>query len=210
MISRENAEQISGFEGDRLNPKTARSHGGRVFSIRRLRRSWTRRACGEARGPSTRTRRYGHRSYRTPERKAERRHRSRLQESARAEALRPLTGAPFDGVPFLAKDLSTSWKGLPSTNSCQYMADYVSPADSEVVRRTRLAGFITLGKTNVPENGWCLSTEPPFRGVTHNPWDENSRRRGVQRRQRSRGRCRHTADCGRVRRRGLDSCAGCG
>jgi amidase len=96
----------------------------------------------------------------------------RAYESARAEALRPLTGAPFDGVPFLAKDLSTSWKGLPSTNSCQYMADYVSPADSEVVRRTRLAGFITLGKTNVPENGWCLSTEPPFRGVTHNPWDE--------------------------------------
>ena len=134
----------------------------------------------------------------------------RAYESARAEALRPLTGAPFDGVPFLAKDLSTSWKGLPSTNSCQYMADYVSPADSEVVRRTRLAGFITLGKTNVPENGWCLSTEPPFRGVTHNPWDETLRRRGVQRRQRSRGRCRHTADCGRVRRRGLDSCAGCG
>ena len=68
----------------------------------------------------------------------------RAYESARAEALRPLTGAPFDGVPFLAKDLSTSWKGLPSTNSCQYMADYVSRANSEVVRRTRLAGFITL------------------------------------------------------------------
>ncbi|QEX18645.1 amidase [Hypericibacter terrae] len=93
-------------------------------------------------------------------------------EAARAEAERPLSGAPFDGVPFLAKDLSTSWKGMPSTNSCRYFADYVSPSDSEVVRRTRAAGFINLGKTNVPEFGWCLSTEPPLRGVTHNPWDE--------------------------------------
>lgn len=93
-------------------------------------------------------------------------------EEARAEAQRPLSGAPFDGVPFLAKDLSTGWKGIPSTNSCRYMADFVPAGDSEIVRRTRAAGFINLGKTNVPENGWCLSTEPPFRGVTHNPWDE--------------------------------------
>jgi hypothetical protein len=26
-----------------------------------------------------------------------------------------------------------------------------------------LAGFITLGKINVPENGWCLSTTPDRR-----------------------------------------------
>ncbi|HWA43118.1 MAG TPA: amidase [Hypericibacter adhaerens] len=92
-------------------------------------------------------------------------------EAARAEAARPLSGAPFDGVPFLAKDLSTSWKGMPMTNSCRYFQDFVSPSDSETVRRTRAAGFICVGKTNVPEFGWCLSTEPSLHGTTYNPWD---------------------------------------
>ena len=92
-------------------------------------------------------------------------------DAARETAKRPLSGAPFDGVPFLAKDLSTSWKGVASSNSCRYFADFVSAEDSEIVSRTRRAGFINLGKTNVPENGWCLSTEPPMRGPTHNPWD---------------------------------------
>src|SRR3954471_9933277 len=53
----------------------------------------------------------------------------RAYDAARAEAARPLTGALFDGVPFLAKDLSAAWKGLPSTNSCRYLADFVSPED---------------------------------------------------------------------------------
>lgn len=94
-------------------------------------------------------------------------------EAARAAAERPLSGAPFDGVPFLAKDLSTFWKGLPCTNGCAYFADFVPAGDSEIVKRTRRAGFILLGKTNVPENGWCLSTEPRLYGPTLNPWDQS-------------------------------------
>lgn len=92
-------------------------------------------------------------------------------ETAKQLAERPLSGAPFDGVPYLAKDLASSWEGVLSTNSCRWLSDMRSPHDSELVRRTKRAGFINLGKTNVPENGWCLSTEPDMWGPTVNPWD---------------------------------------
>jgi amidase len=42
--------------------------------------------------------------------------------------------------------------------------------DGESTRRVKQAGFSILGRTNVPENGWCISTEPRLRGRTHNPW----------------------------------------
>jgi amidase len=93
-------------------------------------------------------------------------------EQARQRARRPPVSGPFAGVPWLAKDLFTSWPGVPSTGSCSYLKDIVPDHHSEITRRTERAGFILVGKTNVPEFGWCLSTEPPFRGVTKNPWDD--------------------------------------
>ncbi|UCI31866.1 amidase [Mesorhizobium sp. B4-1-4] len=92
-------------------------------------------------------------------------------ETAKQAAQRPLSGSPFDGVPYLAKDLASSWEGVPSTNSCRWLSEVRSHHDSELVRRTKRAGFINLGKTNVPENGWCLSTESDMWGPTINPWD---------------------------------------
>lgn len=92
-------------------------------------------------------------------------------EQARKRAASPPKHGPFAGVPWLAKDLFTSWPGVPSTGSCSYLKDIVPDHHSEITRKTEQAGFILVGKTNVPEFGWCLSTEPPFRGVTKNPWD---------------------------------------
>jgi amidase len=34
-----------------------------------------------------------------------------------------------------------------------------------------LAGFVTLGKTNIPELGMQSTTQPLAFGATHNPWD---------------------------------------
>lgn len=81
----------------------------------------------------------------------------------------PTTG-PFMGVPYLAKDLHTSWAGVPSTNSVLSFAGTVSAADSLLTQRTKNAGFILLGKTNAPEWGWSLTTESPMHGPARNPW----------------------------------------
>ena len=38
--------------------------------------------------------------------------------------------------------------------------------------RRRRPGFLLVGKSNAPENGWSISTEPKLYGATHNPWSE--------------------------------------
>ncbi|MEW9807093.1 amidase [Mesorhizobium marinum] len=78
--------------------------------------------------------------------------------------------ATFAGVPYLLKELATSWKGAPNTNSCFYLKDVVSDSDAEVVTRLKAAGFLLVGKSNAPENGWSISTEPKLYGATANPW----------------------------------------
>ncbi|MDV3128408.1 amidase [Mycobacterium sp. 21AC1] len=83
------------------------------------------------------------------------------------------TSSALAGVPFVAKDLALDWAGMPTTNSCSFYAGPVATSDSEIARRVKVAGIIPVGKSNVPENGWCYSTEPRFHGRTLNPWDES-------------------------------------
>ena len=60
--------------------------------------------------------------------------------------------------------------GLPTTESSKALADHVAVADAPLVRRLREAGFVILGKTNVPE--FCSSmTSSELNGICRNPWD---------------------------------------
>ena len=93
-------------------------------------------------------------------------------EEGRAMAADPaLPDGPFRGVPWLVKEIATDWTGLQNTNACPYFKDVVSTTDGEQVRRIKKAGFVLLGKSNSPEAGWALSTEPKMYGPTVNPWD---------------------------------------
>lgn len=78
--------------------------------------------------------------------------------------------APFAGVPFLLKELASSWEGAPNTSACRYLQNVVADSDSEVVRRIKAAGLVLVGKSNAPENGWSITTEPKLYGPTVNPW----------------------------------------
>lgn len=80
--------------------------------------------------------------------------------------------ATFAGVPYLLKELASAWEGTPLTNSSAYLKDFVAPYDTESVKRTKAAGFLLVGKSNAPENGWSISTEPKLYGVTKNPWKD--------------------------------------
>ncbi|RUV35503.1 amidase, partial [Mesorhizobium sp. M7A.F.Ca.MR.228.00.0.0] len=74
----------------------------------------------------------------------------RLYDMARAQAETVDTSAPFAGVPFLLKELASSWTGAPNTNSSFYLRDVVADFDTEVVRRMKAAGLVLVGKSNAP------------------------------------------------------------
>ena len=87
------------------------------------------------------------------------------------------TGAPFGGVPFLAKDLGNYARGLKVTAGCRALArrTEAEAADSDLFARFRGAGLLPFGLTTVPEFGLCLTSEPPGGPVARNPWDPRVR-----------------------------------
>jgi amidase len=94
-----------------------------------------------------------------------------MYDEARRIAAAPLSAGPFTGVPFLLKDLLSAYAGAPYSAGSALLDGYRPDHDSEVVRRYKRAGVITLGKTNTPEFGLTPFTEPARYGPTRNPWD---------------------------------------
>lgn len=92
-------------------------------------------------------------------------------EIGREAAGDPPSGV-FGGVPFLLKNIGSMWQGTPLTNGSSYMKDCICEYDTEMVRKIRAAGFLLLGRTNTPEGGWSIGTEPRLYGPTRNPWNE--------------------------------------
>lgn len=96
-----------------------------------------------------------------------------LAERALAAAERPpVAGAPFAGVPMLLKDASIQVEGTPYYVGVGALRDarHRSRHTTELARRLERAGFIFVGKTNVPELSAGITTEPPAFGPAHNPW----------------------------------------
>ena len=92
---------------------------------------------------------------------------------AREEAAGPLPDGPFRGVPILLKDLGATQAGEPYCEGTAFAraAGYRADQDSFLVQRFRKAGFVVLGRTNTPELGTTITTEPLAFGATRNPWN---------------------------------------
>ncbi len=76
---------------------------------------------------------------------------------------------PFSGIPFLIKDLA-HLAGAQVTFGSRLYPDTVSRHSSEIVQRYLDAGLVIVGKSNSPEFGLTITTEPVATGNTHNPW----------------------------------------
>jgi amidase len=97
-----------------------------------------------------------------------------LFEKARQQAAAPeLPDGPFRGVPFLLKDLDALSAGDPYHAGTQFLRElrWVADHDTYLVAKLRAAGFVFLGKTNTPELGLNVTTEPKSYGASHNPWN---------------------------------------
>lgn len=95
-----------------------------------------------------------------------------LFDKARATADGPVPNGPFRGVPLLLKDCVAHSAGDPYHCGMRVLKDlgFVAPTDTWLVQRYRAAGFVILGKTNLPELAVSATTEPLAYGPTRNPW----------------------------------------
>lgn len=87
-----------------------------------------------------------------------------------AAAVEPGDERPFAGVPIAIKD-EVPVAGMPLTLGSDLFGDFVPDGDTSTVRRLRDAGFVIVGKTNMPEFGILPVTEPRRHGPSRNPWD---------------------------------------
>ncbi|WP_201580345.1 amidase [Psychrobacter sp. Pi2-52] len=93
----------------------------------------------------------------------------RFDERAYNAAQAGLPSGVFTGVPYLLKDLSFSFADEPITMGSRSV-NIISEKDSEIVKRMKATGVNTFGKTNTPEFGLIITTEPKAHGATHNPF----------------------------------------
>jgi amidase len=92
-------------------------------------------------------------------------------DAARLEAEGDLPDGPFRGVPILFKDLGCTVEGEVTAFGLGPLRDLKIPVTSYLAAQFRAAGFVPLGRTNVPELGTTVTTEPRSFPPARNPWD---------------------------------------
>jgi aspartyl-tRNA(Asn)/glutamyl-tRNA(Gln) amidotransferase subunit A len=99
------------------------------------------------------------------------------EQQARAEAIerdRELAGGmdrgPLHGVPIAHKDLFYT-RGVRTTAGSLLFRDFVPDHDATVVKRLRSAGAISIGKTNLHELAYGITSKNPHYGFVLNPRD---------------------------------------
>ena len=76
---------------------------------------------------------------------------------------------PLDGIPFAIKDLYET-KGIRTTAGSKILDDYVPVEDATCVRRLREQGVVLLGKLNMHEWAFGVTSVVSHFGPVHNPW----------------------------------------
>lgn len=76
---------------------------------------------------------------------------------------------PLHGIPITLKD-NIATRGIRTTAGSAIRGDDIPEEDATVVVRLRRAGAVLLGKTNLHEFAYGITSENPHYGATHNPW----------------------------------------
>jgi len=75
---------------------------------------------------------------------------------------------PADGIPLAVKDLFDT-AGLVTTYGSIVFAEHVPERTAESVARLEAAGHATVGKTNLHEFAYGISSQNPHFGTVPNP-----------------------------------------
>jgi aspartyl-tRNA(Asn)/glutamyl-tRNA(Gln) amidotransferase subunit A len=74
------------------------------------------------------------------------------------------------GMPIAIKD-NLDTQGVRTTGGTKILADWRPPSDAHVIKKLKDAGAIILGKTNMHELAFGVTTNNPHYGPTRNPYD---------------------------------------
>jgi aspartyl-tRNA(Asn)/glutamyl-tRNA(Gln) amidotransferase subunit A len=77
---------------------------------------------------------------------------------------------PLHGIPYAAKDLCFT-KGIRTTAGAKFLGDFIPTYDATCVEKLRAAGAVLVGKANLHENAYGITSANPHYGPVHNPWD---------------------------------------
>ena len=94
-----------------------------------------------------------------------------LRSMALREIRQGLPTGPFHGVPFLVKEFGMHFKGMVTTAGSRLAAGVRFDSDTELMRRCRQAGLVTIGTTTTPEMAFNANSEALVYGPTRNPWN---------------------------------------
>jgi len=90
--------------------------------------------------------------------------------AAEAEIMKSGPRSKLHGLPVSLKD-NFKTAGIRTTAGSLILRDSVPARDSEVARRLKEAGAVLLGKTNMHEFAYGITSENPHYGDVRNPWN---------------------------------------
>jgi aspartyl-tRNA(Asn)/glutamyl-tRNA(Gln) amidotransferase subunit A len=77
---------------------------------------------------------------------------------------------PFHGIPIAVKDLFYT-RGIRTTGGSLVFKEFIPDYDATVVERLRTAGAVSIGKTNLHEIAFGITSKNPHYGFVLNPLD---------------------------------------
>jgi aspartyl-tRNA(Asn)/glutamyl-tRNA(Gln) amidotransferase subunit A len=77
---------------------------------------------------------------------------------------------PLHGIPISLKD-NIYTKGIRTTAGSEILKDFIPKHDAQVVVLLKEAGAVILGKTNMHEFAYGVTSNNPHYGPVRNPWD---------------------------------------
>jgi aspartyl-tRNA(Asn)/glutamyl-tRNA(Gln) amidotransferase subunit A len=84
--------------------------------------------------------------------------------------LRGRSRGPLEGIPISIKD-NLYTQSVRTTAGSKFLHDFIPQFDATAVARLRNAGAVILGKTNLHEFAYGITTTNPHYGAAHNPWN---------------------------------------
>lgn len=99
----------------------------------------------------------------------------KAMEQAKISEQKMMAGLPMgklEGVPISYKD-NIHVTGMPATSGSRIDEDFMPKKDAWIVQQLNGKGAINIGKTNMHEFAFGITSDNPFYGSVRNPWKES-------------------------------------